>query len=87
MTVRGTDTTWSIVNGRFVKQCLSSLHKDFVPYVVSMDLQLIEADSGELKKQMDKYKLYVVYYSYFIIQPDMLMSKHATLIFLNKEDQ
>lgn len=52
-----------------------------------MDLQLTEADSGELKKQMDKYKLYVVYYSYFIIQPDMLMSKHATLIFLNKEDQ
>ena len=52
-----------------------------------MDLQLIEADSGELRKQMDNYKLYVVYYSYFIIQPDMLMSKHATLIFLNKEDQ
>ena len=52
-----------------------------------MDLQLIEADSGELRKQMDKYKLYVVYYSYFIIQPDMLMSKHAILIFLNKEDQ
>ena len=60
--------------------------ENFNKYVI-MDLQLIEADSGELRKQMDKYKLYVVYYSYFIIQPDMLMSKHAILIFLNKEDQ
>ena len=52
-----------------------------------MDLQLIEAESGELRKQMDKYKLYIVYYSYFIIQPHMLVSKHAILIFLNREDQ
>ena len=51
-----------------------------------MDLQLIEADSGELRKQMDKYKLYVVYYSYFIIHPDILKSKPTILIFLNKED-
>ena len=52
-----------------------------------MDLQLIEAESGELRKQMDKYKLYIVYYSCFIIQPHMLVSKHAILIFLNREDQ
>ena len=36
---------------------------------------------------MAKYKLYVVYYSHFIIHPDILKSKHTILIFLNREDQ
>ena len=47
---------------------------------------LVEWDSGEQRKQMAKYKLYVVYYGHFIIHPDILESKHTILIFLNRED-
>ena len=51
------------------------------------DLQLVQSEGAGLRMQMADYKLYAVYYSYYIIHPDMLMSKHAILVFLNRKDQ
>lgn len=50
-----------------------------------MNLQLIEGESRELRIKMANFKLYGVktfYYTYCY-----LMSKHALLVFLDREEQ
>ena len=52
-----------------------------------MNLWLTKGESRELRIKMVNYKLYGVYYRHFIIHLDLLMSKHALLVFLDREDQ
>ena len=52
-----------------------------------MNLQLIDGETRELRIEMTNCKLYGVYYRHFVIHLDMLMSKHALLVFLDREDQ